>query len=236
MADASDGLGSSQQMGAPADKAVLRSEDQIQMQVNTGDSGGNTTKTGTIGLNEGITAIAGNPTYQPIDTRPVIDHQYPSVSGRFLDATRESVLEFKPVVAGNDAIYSLATTDAASQSYPFDASLSNLDVNGGTYVFNTGVPTAFTNVGAEGTGAVGGDVVLTPRAPAATTPHLHPAVGRRPPLAPQHRNHGRRRQPDREPGRRPVPGTYDRRHLGGDRDAGVQQQHCDPMAGRERHQ
>ena len=95
--DSSPQLGSSDQMGTPADKTVVET-DQVFRETNTSGtagSAGNTTTASAYGLKDDMSAIDGAPTEAPLTQRAVIDHQYPSAGGHFLDSTHMGVLDFK---------------------------------------------------------------------------------------------------------------------------------------------
>jgi hypothetical protein len=170
--DSSGPLGSSDLMGTPASKTILRSGDQIFQTSNVGDVGkGNETTAGASATNAGMTAFTDTPEQTETGWRATIDHQYPSVHGHFLAATRESVLEFKRGLAGSQSMYSLAATDAASQDFTYDTGLDDIDLtNGGTYVLKTGGTTAITNVSAGASAPAGDTAQLADLAANTATP------------------------------------------------------------------
>jgi hypothetical protein len=145
-------LGSSDLMGTPADKTVLRS-DQVLRETNTGGvAAGNATTVAAYGLNDAMTAASSSPPESPLPARATIDHDYASVHGHFLDATHEGVLDFKESVAGGDGLFSLTSPNHAAEAWSY-ADVATDPLPGTTYVILQGT-TALTNTGVAASGAL----------------------------------------------------------------------------------
>ena len=121
-------LGSSDQMGAPADKTVLRSDQVLKEANDSGVAAGNATYINQYALKGDMSGIDGDePSLASTAQRATIDHRYPSVHGHFMVATQESVLQFKSGLAGADTIFTLATADAAAQKWTYNSGLDAID-------------------------------------------------------------------------------------------------------------
>ena len=150
-------VGNSDGMGTPADKTVLES-DAVYRQTNVTSSSGNTATATAYTLNEDMSGVSGTPAESPLSQRSLIDQQFPSVGGHFLDATHMGVLDFKAQAAGTDAVLSLTSPNQAVEGDWTLGTTVTLPDPGTTFAFVQGSGasrTALTNSGIAGSKALG---------------------------------------------------------------------------------
>lgn len=152
LADAANLGTPTQNMGNPADKTILQQDKLSIAETSDGEGEGNLTTQRASALNDTMTSIDESKTTDPIAEggRALIDHQYPSAGGRFVNGQAESALAFREQLAGLDAVWSLGTVNQTVEQYPMGA--AEQAVVGTTYaIVQNG--TAITNTAAADSAA-----------------------------------------------------------------------------------
>ncbi|GAA3610167.1 hypothetical protein [Microlunatus ginsengisoli] len=153
-----------QNMGNPADKTVLQS-DKVSIAATTdtadGTSSTNVTTQQATALNEAMSAVDTTKTTaaEPEGGRALIDHQYPSHGGRFVNGKADSTLAFRESLAGSDGLWQLGTTNQTAEQYGM-GSPAGAPAVGTTYVITQG-QTAITNTSTAGNAALGASPAST---------------------------------------------------------------------------
>ncbi len=140
-------------MGNPAEKTILQSDKLSIAKTTDGEGkGGNITTQQAAALNDTMTQIDGSKTTGDIieNGRALIDHQYPSEGGRFVNGKAESTLAFREQLAGNDAIWALGTVNETAEQYAVAPAVQ--PVIGVTYAIVQG-STAIANTSAQDSSA-----------------------------------------------------------------------------------
>ncbi len=152
-----------QNMGNPADKTILQS-DQLSIAKTTdgSGSGGNGTTQQAAALNSAMSEVDGTKTTPDVAEggRAIIEHQYPTAGGRFVNGSADSVLAFRETVAGGDALWQLGSINQTAEQYVMGEPVTTL-VRGATYAITQG-ETAITNTAATVSGPLGSQVGSTP--------------------------------------------------------------------------
>ncbi len=150
-ADASGGT-PTKNMGNPADKTILQSDKLSIAKTSDGEGEGNLTTQQAAALNDTMTQVDESKTTGdvPENGRALIDHQYPSEGGRFVNGKADAALAFREQRAGNDAIWALGTVNETAEQYPLKPAVQ--PVNGGTYAI-VHASTAIANTSAQNSSA-----------------------------------------------------------------------------------
>ncbi len=149
-----------QNMGNPAQKTVFQ-VDKLSIAKTTDDADGNTSTQQAAALNANMTGVDGSHTTGDVAEpgRAIIDHQYPTSGGRFVNGNAESTLALREGVAGSDAVWSLGTISQTAEQ-PTMGSPTLSPAVGTTYAIVQG-GVAVTNTAATGNSAFGTQVSST---------------------------------------------------------------------------
>ena len=147
-----------QNMGNPADKTILQSDVASIATSTDGEGAGNATTQQAAALNPAMTASDPSRTTATVNetARAVIDHQYPSEGGRFVNGQAEAALSFRETIAGSDALWQLGTVNETAEQYGMAAPTTNAAA-GLTYVLTQGTAAA-TNTSVTESVALGTQV------------------------------------------------------------------------------